>query len=321
MDAGPHGYLNGGHAHADALSVVGTVDSRSFLIDPGTGCYTVDPDLRDLFRSSVHHNTLSLDGRSQSVPDGPFHWRSTVHAEALEWIAERDFDYVAAEHDGYAPAIHRREVLSRRGCWTIVDRVISTRPHDVAVHWHIDPAWALTLTASRLIKAVHADGAVVWIGIVGSDVSIELVRGIDGHIGLGWCSPAYGAIVPSTTVRIVRRHAEHFQLATAVVTSDNAPTIDGVRVEGNRDATAVRIATREWIDTMVFAPSDPRSRREWSAGTLESDARVLCWREPHGGRGQVMAMVAGSFVSDCSTSRAPRSADVGRDRVAAIIGD
>jgi hypothetical protein len=303
IDAGRHGYLNGGHAHADALSVVGTVDSRPLLIDPGTGCYSVDPSMRDLFRSSVHHNTLSLDGRSQAVPDGPFHWRSTVHAEALEWIAERDFDYFAGEHDGYAPAVHRRDVLSRRGCWTIVDRVISTHAHDVAVHWHIEPAWTLTLTDSQLIKAAHADGTVVWIGIAGTGLSIELIQGLDGPVGLGWCSPRYGAIVPSTTVRIVGRNAEHFQLATVVVPGADAPTIDGVSVDGNRDATAVIVATRDWTDTMVFAPSDPRWRREWSAGTLESDARVLCWRAPRGDHGQAIAMVGGTFVNDRSISR------------------
>ena len=52
IDAGPHGYLNGGHAHADALSVTLTVRGRPFLIDPGTACYTIDPELRDRFRST-----------------------------------------------------------------------------------------------------------------------------------------------------------------------------------------------------------------------------------------------------------------------------
>ncbi len=37
FDAGPHGFLNGGHAHADALSVVLTVQGRPLLDRPGHG--------------------------------------------------------------------------------------------------------------------------------------------------------------------------------------------------------------------------------------------------------------------------------------------
>ena len=66
VDAGPHGYENGGHAHADALSMTFTVRGVPLLIDPGTGSYTADPAARDHFRSSQLHNTVVVDGRSQS---------------------------------------------------------------------------------------------------------------------------------------------------------------------------------------------------------------------------------------------------------------
>src|SRR5205085_1499104 len=42
IDGGPHGYRNGGHAHADALSMAMAVNAVPFLIDPGTACYTID---------------------------------------------------------------------------------------------------------------------------------------------------------------------------------------------------------------------------------------------------------------------------------------
>ena len=80
LDAGPHGYQNGGHAHADALSLTLSIDGHPLLIDPGTSTYTMDSPLRDDMRSTASHNTVTLDGRSQSVPDGPFHWQSTVDA-------------------------------------------------------------------------------------------------------------------------------------------------------------------------------------------------------------------------------------------------
>ena len=44
VDAGPHGYRNAGHAHADALALTFTVRGVPFLIDSGTGLYTDRPE-------------------------------------------------------------------------------------------------------------------------------------------------------------------------------------------------------------------------------------------------------------------------------------
>ena len=66
FDAGAHGFLNGGHAHADALSLVLTVAGQPLLVDPGTATYTMDPAMRDRFRSSRMHNTVVLDGRDHA---------------------------------------------------------------------------------------------------------------------------------------------------------------------------------------------------------------------------------------------------------------
>ena len=60
--------------------------ARHSAVDrPGTGSYTADPEARDRFRSSPLHNTVVVDGRSQSVPSGPFHWSHTAHGTAHTW--------------------------------------------------------------------------------------------------------------------------------------------------------------------------------------------------------------------------------------------
>src|SRR4030095_4322274 len=43
LDVGAHGFMNGGHAHADALSLTLSLDGRPLLVDPGTATYTMDP--------------------------------------------------------------------------------------------------------------------------------------------------------------------------------------------------------------------------------------------------------------------------------------
>ena len=104
FDCGPHGQANCGHAHADTLAFELAANGRTLLVDPGTYTYTGIKELRDWFRSSAAHNTITVEGRSSSVSAGPFSWKSIANSERLAWISRDRFDYVAGTHDGYAVA-------------------------------------------------------------------------------------------------------------------------------------------------------------------------------------------------------------------------
>jgi hypothetical protein len=151
LDAGPHGFLNGGHAHADALSIVLSVAGDPIFVDPGTGTYTMDAAARDRFRSSRMHNTLTLGGRDAAVPRGPFHWQTRADARILAARCGADLDFAVAAHDAYAPFRHVRAVLAMHGLgWLIVDRV--TGPGEIAADtwWHLHPSWHPAVDGSRV---------------------------------------------------------------------------------------------------------------------------------------------------------------------------
>ena len=59
--------LNGGHGHADALSLVLNVGGTEILKDPGTCVYNGSPEWRDFFRSTHAHNTIVVDDASVSM--------------------------------------------------------------------------------------------------------------------------------------------------------------------------------------------------------------------------------------------------------------
>jgi uncharacterized heparinase superfamily protein len=181
IDGGPHGYLNGGHAHSDALAVTFISRGRPCLIDTGTGSYTAHPEIRDRFRSTDLHNTVTLNGRGQSVASGPFHWRHTADAAARHWRTNRHFDYFAGTHDGYAPVTHHRHVLMLHGDLLIVADCITHSPQaeqkpspgaiasltpstdiHAAAHWHLDPGWIVAPVggSSALLTSANrpADG-------------------------------------------------------------------------------------------------------------------------------------------------------------------
>jgi Heparinase II/III-like protein/Heparinase II/III N-terminus len=286
IDAGEHGFLNGGHAHADALSLTLSVRGRRLLIDPGTGCYTTDPDLRDRLRSSAHHNTLTVDGRSQSDPAGPFHWRSTARGNLVDWRSTDDYDYFEGTHDGYAPLVHHRSVLARPGCWFIVDRVSGTGWHRADLHWHLDPAWRANVVERHTVRAEHEDGTTVWL-LSPADAQ-ELLP--------AQCAPVYGPLVPTTTVRATREGALPLTLITVVIESParEQPDIQPVpvTVNGSRDdnVVAFRLTTRDYTDTVLLAPE----RQLYQVDVFQTDARVLCWRETHRGESRPIVLIDGT---------------------------
>lgn len=141
IDCGPHGVFNCGHAHADALAFELAARGRTLLVDPGTYTYTAAPQMRNYFRSSAAHNTLTVDGVSSSVPDGPFTWQSIAQTSVQAWRSKEQFDYLEAAHDGYralaAPAVHTRSVLFIKGAyWIVRDQVETAGEHRYDLNFH-----------------------------------------------------------------------------------------------------------------------------------------------------------------------------------------
>ncbi len=290
FDVGAHGYLNGGHAHADALAVTVDVHGHPLLVDPGTATYTMDPGLRDRMRSSVSHNTLTLDGVSSSVPDGPFHWQSSADARLDGWRGNVGFAWAEGTHDGYPGARHRRSIVQAAGGGTlIVDEVVGRARHAAQLHWHFDPAWHVACDSARRIRACHTDGTVAW--LVRNEGSLWLVNG-DEETGLGWCSPRYGVLVPTWTARVTRIGVAPLAMLTWVGTATGVPSLERLRHEADAsgEAFAIRLVQHDTAWTTLLHPGEPavRATRSGAAADYQTNARVLQYAT----RGNALARIA-----------------------------
>lgn len=207
FDGGAHGYLNGGHAHSDALSVVASVGGRPLLVDPGTATYTMDPVVRDRFRSTAMHNTVVVNGLPQSQPRGPFHWRTRTDAYRGPWRLGEGADYAEGRHAAYAPIVHVRGVLALQDvAWFVIDHFVDTSapgataaadPVATDTFWHLHPDWTLVSDAGRMVRLQHRDGQRQHLASSGILGSVHGTRWSD----LASYAPCYGRIVPAECLR------------------------------------------------------------------------------------------------------------------------
>ncbi len=144
VDCGEVGSLSGGHGHADALSIELAIQGKTLFVDPGTYTYHESRDLRDHFRSSSAHNTVTVDGRSSSEPGSTFGWKTRAECQRKAWISEERFDFFEGSHNGYERlvhgATHTRSILFLKGdYWIMRDLVETTGEHVFALNFHYSP--------------------------------------------------------------------------------------------------------------------------------------------------------------------------------------
>ncbi|MFB3926348.1 MAG: alginate lyase family protein [Syntrophales bacterium] len=179
VDCGVHGWKNGGHAHSDLLSIIVSIRGKELLIDPGTFTYVVSQFWRDHFRSSTAHNTFSIDGLSQSMPDGIFSWRHTAVPLSCRWITRKEFDYFSGSAKSYEffpePVFHRRDILflKREGFWVIYDRIEADRERDISLYFHFPSEDVRLQDGHFVVSDGMPYGAVVVLGPAPFDKRLE----------------------------------------------------------------------------------------------------------------------------------------------------
>lgn len=192
------------HGHADCLSFCLSVDGEPVFIDAGTYDYFTYPEWRNYFRETRAHNTVEIDGQSQSQMLGPFIWGARACSKLLKWRDSPTTTIVRGQHDGYRhlpdPVIHQRSIELAKGKNTvrIVDSISANASHKLRMHFHLDPHVTAKHVSESEVELALGTGRLT---LRTSGPPIEIIRAGDNS-RLGWISRGYHRKEASTCLRI-----------------------------------------------------------------------------------------------------------------------
>lgn len=192
----------GPHKHNDSLSFEFCIGNQPIIVDPGTYCYTGNPEQRFTFRSTRAHNTIMVDNLEQNDLNGSMFAlaKNQVHPKVILWKTTKDYDLLDIKHNGYErlpnPVIHRRifELNHRRRALIIKDIITGKGKHDLAYYLHFSPGLALKLTV--------ADKSSATISVKGHEFHFHATAPFVAITEEGWVSYRYNVKEPSMMVVI-----------------------------------------------------------------------------------------------------------------------
>jgi uncharacterized heparinase superfamily protein len=186
-DVGQNG--NGGHSHNDLLSFE-LWYGAPFVVDPGTYVYTSDPAVRNRFRSTRSHNTVSVRNAEINpiVEETLFRLRQFARPRAELWEDGPKQVRFIASHDGFRrlepPVIHRRTFSLEHSSagLEIIDELLGHGEQEAESFLHLATGATVRRTGDHELLVSHGDNAmaVAWWGTT----AVEVTE--------GWVSDRFG---------------------------------------------------------------------------------------------------------------------------------
>ncbi|HEY1598580.1 MAG TPA: alginate lyase family protein [Pirellulales bacterium] len=189
---------------ADMLHVDLWYDGANVLRDGGSFHYDTDPPWQHFFESTAGHNTVEVDGQDQMQRGPSFLWFRWT--QSLLLASERSLDgrvgFLAGEHYGYrrltGRVVHRRSIVRILDTYIIVDDLLGSDEHELALRWRLAPAewqdrsgaWQAEIEGQQLVLRVVAPAG----------FATRLYRGEEGAAPEGWESLYYADKQPVPTI-------------------------------------------------------------------------------------------------------------------------
>ena len=229
MDAGPlaHGVFKDGtpsaaHGHADLLSIEIAPYGESILIDPGFSNYRGEYDWHTYFRSTLAHNTVTINGQSQAKQTGILKWSFAPDFKVLKTVRYTDFSMVCAEHYGYqrlpgAPVHRRCFAFVDQHFWIVLDDLFLDSEEVFDLSWNFHFNKDVRVVSGRdgkfEIFGENSGMQMIFESLDEKEWLHNIFLG-DKEPQYGWISPTYRARTPAPLLQIYGKTAFPLRVLT-----------------------------------------------------------------------------------------------------------
>ena len=238
---------NSMHGHADALSIIVSLDGRRVLVDSGLYAYNCGGEWEAHFRETAAHNTARVDRRDQARHLGSMAWSHSYRVAIEAQYTDAHQAWVTASHDGYARGplgvVHRRTVWRRpAGYILVLDEFSGSGAHEIEVNYQFAPG-RLTLDVPDARVAFDDLAQVFWTGR--GEWQPELRSGGPGP-GDGWICASLGVRQPAPRLTLLQ-HAPDGHTALLAVIARTSLRTSAVVFDGQRLVSVTNGRETDWI--------------------------------------------------------------------------
>lgn len=207
VDGSPLGFGRlAAHGHLDAMHVSLWDRERALVIDPGTGSYFEDADVRTRLASwELHNGPIPVKGRARPYRVGPFLWAGHHRAPQLDLEGE-----VCTVRFACSGPLVRRTVryVADADAWRLTDAIAGEQAH--VVRWRLAPQWHVVRQWATGITVEHSAGGTVALSIESDDL-------IGFEVGEDVVAPHFGEVVRGKVATAIfrKRLSSQWQRVTA----------------------------------------------------------------------------------------------------------
>lgn len=142
---------DGVHSHNDQLSFTLNVGKEDIFIDPGAFIYTGDYKSRNVFRSTMVHNTLEIKGYEQNNFDkyNLFYMKEQTFSKCLGF----DNNNFTGKHNGYRDkcnVTHQRGFLLNKKYLKIKDQLVGEAGLEYKLNFTLDPDVTIKIEGDKV---------------------------------------------------------------------------------------------------------------------------------------------------------------------------
>ena len=180
------GEAESGHTHNDKLSFTLDFEDQVFFVDPGSGVYTSNPELRNIFRGTAQHSTLQFGDLEQNEFGQLFGYTKcgTANLEVMKFDRTVSLKGTTDCWFSRFGVIHRRFIDIDTEKVVISDDIDGSVPSAKAKRAFIlSPAVCVTKVDSHIVL------------LASGNVSILFHADGDIEVREGFYSPRYGSVV------------------------------------------------------------------------------------------------------------------------------